>query len=124
MLVLALGCVSCARHDSQIQLHREALQSLRSTAHATVTAWLAGNVSGTFTRTALERTYLLVEQERTALAKRPEMLIDSSGAALSDSAEHLARLIALLMKDIRDADSESARAHRSALPTFHTSETQ
>ena len=123
-LAILLDGVGCSRHDLQIQMHQEALQSLRSTADATVNAWLAGHTSGTYTRTALERTYLLVEQERTSLAQRPEMLIDSRGAALSDAAEHLARLVALLMKDVRDADAESARAHIAALPIVHTSETR
>lgn len=105
-------------------MHQEALQSLRSTADALASAWLAGDTSGTYTHTALERTYLLVEQERTSLAKRPEMLIDARGAALSDAAEHLARIVALLMKDVRDADAGAARAHKSALPVFHRSESQ
>jgi hypothetical protein len=79
-------------------------------------AWLAGQVSGTYTRTALDQTFYLVEQERATLASTPAMLQDPRGAALSQDAEHLSRLIASIIGDVTSADGQSARQHLTTLP--------
>jgi hypothetical protein len=107
---------ACARQDARIQQHQEKFESLSSTTVAIGRAWLAGDTSGTFTRTALERTFVLVEQERSALAGSPQTLVDPRGADLSEAAERLSRLLALTMNDVRAADGESVRRHLAEIP--------
>ena len=113
---LSLATGACSRHDSRIQQHKEHFESLGSTTAAIAEAWLSGSASGTYTRTALEQTFLLVEKERTALAKRPEMLLDPRGAHLSEATERLSRLIALLIGHVNASDGESARRLIAAIP--------
>ena len=79
-------------------------------------AWLAGSVSGTYARTALEQTRRLVEQERTALASAPQSLVDARGAQLSQAAERLSRLLAAMTQDVRTADAPSVRRHLTEIP--------
>jgi hypothetical protein len=121
-LAAALSASACIRHDRRIQQHQEALQSLGSTTKAIADAWLTGRVSGTYTHTALEQTFRLVEQERTALASAPERLIDPRGARLSDAADQLSRLVAEMMSDVRAADAAGVRSHLAALPIDHERE--
>ena len=117
MLATALLALpACARQDQQLQQHKEAFESLGATTAAIGEAWLDGAVSGTYTRTALAETLKLVEQERAALAATPEMLLDPRGAALSQAAERLSRLLAQLTGDIRAADATSARRHLAGIP--------
>ena len=100
------------------------MQSCGSTVRAISIAWLEGRVSGTYARTALERTLLLVEQERTAVASQPQMLIDRRGANLADTADDLERLIAAMMHAVRGADAEGVRAAVAKIPTFEEAATR
>src|SRR5689334_20914739 len=64
----ALSTIGCGRGASEVQRHAEKIDSLRASAVSVTTAWLAGDVSGTYTITALERTFELVANERDAVA--------------------------------------------------------
>lgn len=117
LCLTALSSAACHRQDVKLQQHSEKLASLRATTTAVGEAWLAGDVSGTYAHTALEQTYMLVEQERTALAATPQALLDPRGAALSQAAERHSRLLALMIHDVRGADAEAARRHLADIST-------
>src|SRR3954453_18818918 len=118
MVVLAatLGCGGCSDERRQIQQHQEKLESLRATTAAIGDAWLSGAVSGTYAGTAFEQTFVLVEQERTALASAPATLADPRGARLSDAADAASRQLALLIEDVRRADAASVRTRLAKVP--------
>jgi hypothetical protein len=116
LLIAVVALTGCVRQDTRLLQHAEAFESLAATTKVIVEAWLSGNLSGTFTRTALEQTHALIERERTTLAGSPRRLIDSRGAALSQEAEALSRVTAALIADVREADAGSSRQHLSALP--------
>jgi hypothetical protein len=113
---LVFCATGCSRQDTRLAQHKKAFESLGATADAIVQDWLGGQVSGTYARAALEKTFQLVEQERAALASRPQALHDPRGAALSQNSERLSRLIADLMLDVADADGASARRHVAEIP--------
>jgi hypothetical protein len=96
--------------------HKEKFESLGATTNAIAQAWLNGDTSGTYTLTALEQTFLLVEQERSALASSTGMLVNPRGAALSQSAERLSRVIARISEDVRSSDGREARRHLADIP--------
>jgi hypothetical protein len=78
-------------------------------------AWLSGNASATYTRTALEQTLELLETERGELVASPALLADPKGADLSQTADRLSRIAALVWKDVGDGNSEAARRHLAEL---------
>jgi hypothetical protein len=107
---------ACGRADTRLQQYQEQFESLGSTTTAIVEAWLAGSTSGTFTRTALEQTFQIGEQQRTAMASDPMALRDPRGARLSQAAEHLSRLLAMMMRDVAAADAGSVRHRLTEIP--------
>jgi hypothetical protein len=110
------------RVDQRILHHQQSLQSLGSSAHAIGAAWLAGHVSATYTTTALQQIFLLIEQERASLAKGPETLIDPRGAQVADSADELARVVAQVIADVRATDAPGARRHLGLLSVYRKRE--
>ena len=116
MAALVLLLTACTRQDARLQQHKEAFESLGATTASIARAWLDGDTSGTFTRTALTETLRLVEQERAALAATPAMLLDERGAKLSQEAEKLSRVIAQLTGDVQTSDGASARRHLADIP--------
>jgi hypothetical protein len=116
VLTAALAAAGCSRQEARLQQHREKFESLGSSTSAIAEAWLAGATSGTYTGTALEQMFLLVEQERTALASTPDALVDPRGVELSQAAERLSRLIAAMTEDVRATDAASLRRHLSGIP--------
>lgn len=115
-LAAVMLCIGCSRQDARLDQHRKNLESLGATTKVIAEAWLSGAVSGTYTETALEQTFHLVEQERAKLASRPEVLRDPRGAGLSQDAEQLSRLIASMIGDVGSADGDSARHRLASLP--------
>lgn len=113
---LALGAAGCGRQDTRLEQHKKKFESLGATTAVTIDVWLGGQVSGTYARAALETTFQLVERERNALAKAPQALQDPRGAALSERAERLSRLLAGLMVDVATGNGTSAREHVSQIP--------
>jgi hypothetical protein len=117
ILAIALGAGACSRTDRQLQQQREKLDSLSASTTAIADAWLAGSTSRTFTTTALEQTFVLLETQRQALAA-PNTLVDQRAARLSQAAEAHARLLAAMMHDVRAADARAVREHLSKLRTI------
>jgi hypothetical protein len=115
LVIVALG-IGCSRQDERLEQHKKNLESLGATTKVVAEAWLSGHVSGTYTRTALDQTFYLVEQERATLASKPAMLQDARGAALSQDAEQLSRLIASIVGDVTSADGHSVRRRLTMLP--------
>jgi hypothetical protein len=118
--VIVSALAGCSRHADKLAQHADAIVSLGSTTSAIAAAWLAGSVSGTYARTALDSTYQLIEKERSSLASAPQMLIDPRGAEMSQTAEKLSRLVAQLIQDVGAADSAAARQHLSQIPAGST----
>jgi hypothetical protein len=115
-LVAALASPGCSGQERRLQQHDKALQSLGSTTHAIADAWLAGQTSGTYTKTALDQTFRLIEQERTGVAGTPETLADPRGARLTDTADQMSRLVARIMADVGTEDGAAVRRHLALLP--------
>jgi hypothetical protein len=107
---------ACSRQDARLEQHKKKFESLGETTAAICEAWLGGDVSGTYTRTALDQTFTLVEQERTGLAASPADLLDPRGAGLSQSAERLSRLIAILSHEVEGAHDASVRHLVTQIP--------
>jgi hypothetical protein len=116
LAALALSAAGCSRQDSRLEQHKKNFESLGATTATIMEGWLAGRLSGTYTRAALEKTFQLVEQERSALARAPQSLQDPRGAQLSQTAERLSRLVAAMMLDVTAADGDSARRRVSEIP--------
>jgi len=116
VIALALLPAACSRLDTRLDQHKQKFESLGETTAAICDAWLGGDVSGTYARTALDQTFMLVEQERTALAASPEALLDPRGADLSQSGERLSRLIAILIHEIEGAHDAYVRQLLTRIP--------
>jgi 16S rRNA G1207 methylase RsmC len=115
-IILTLLSAACSTTRDQLQQHQKKLQSLASTADAIGHAWLDGSVSGAYARTALDQTFVLVEQERRGLTSTPQMAADPAGGRLADAADHLARVVALVRQQVAAADAGGVRQHLGELP--------
>jgi hypothetical protein len=108
---LAVGAAGCRSEDRIFSRQNKALRSLQSTAVTLGETWLSSRASTNYTRIALEQTLQLLETERGELAVSPPLLANPRGAALSQAADRLARLVALVWKAVGAGDSEAARRH-------------
>ena len=116
LVAASFALSACSGQEHALAQHQEKLESLGATTRAIAEAWLDGAASGRYARTAFEQTYQLVEQERTALARTPAALADPHGAHLSESAERLSRLLAVLIHDVEQGDASALRQHVSQIP--------
>ena len=119
-LVLVVGLAIAASHcrsreDRLIQV-REGLQSLEATLTATAAAWLDRNLSSREAYTVLERTYQLVEDQRSAIMKDPRLLADPLATELSERAERLARTVALVSSYVQKENVDAVRGQLAELP--------
>ena len=115
LVAVAIGLAACSA-DAALEQHQETLESLGASTAAIADAWLEGAASGTYVRTALEQMYQLVEQERAALAGKPSALADSRGAHLSEAADRLSRLLALMILDVERRDASALRQRVAQIP--------
>lgn len=115
-IILTLLSAACSTTGDEIRQHQKNLQSLASTADAIGRAWLDGAVPGAYARTALEQTFLLVEQERRGLTSTAQMAADPAGGQLADAADHLARAVALVRQQVAAADAEGVRRRLGEMP--------
>jgi hypothetical protein len=115
-IIAAMALAACTSQSDALEQHQEKLESLGASSAAIAEAWLGDTVSSKYTSTALEQIYQLVEQERTALAAKPQALADARGAYLSAAAERLSRLLAVMMQDVAHGDPAALRDHASKIP--------
>ncbi len=116
LAALALAATACTSQNAALQQHQEKLESLGSSTAAIADAWLGGNTSDRYTRTALEQIYRLIEQERARLAATPDALASSRGAHLSETAERLSRLVAVMIHDVGRGDAPAVRQRVTQIP--------
>ena len=107
-MLLALVCTACSE-ESQLNSHREKIESLQSTTAAIAGAWLAGDISRTYAVTALDQTFVLIQQERAEVEEDARALADPRREQLSRRAETLARLSSAMRRDIQAGDAAALR---------------
>lgn len=117
-LVLAaiLVCAGCTSTQDTVQQRQEKLESLAASTRLIAQSWLEGHVSKTYARTAFEAMLAQVEQQRAVLASKPRTLADGHGAALSQQAEQLSRLIAQMQQDVELQNATALRGRLGAIP--------
>jgi cytochrome c oxidase assembly factor CtaG len=115
LVVVALAAAGCRSQEQILADQEKALSSAYATTSAIGKAWLSGQVSTTYARTAIDQMRVLVAQQRTALAESPKLLIAPRGSELSQQEERLSRLLALLAQAIADGDQSGTRAHLAAI---------
>ena len=116
LTLLAAVLAACASTQDTIQQQQEKLQSLGASTRFVADSWLAGETSDTYTRTALDALFRQVEQQRAVLASTPRMLADGTAAALSQQAEQLSRILALMQQDVERQDGAALRRRLGGTP--------
>src|SRR4051812_43620274 len=106
---MMLAGTGCGRRDTELNQRARAAASLAATTTMLGDAWLNGSVSGTFTQTALERLFQLIEQERRALATSPQQLIDPRAERIAKADDDLSRILVHLAHAVQASDPDAAR---------------
>lgn len=107
MLVAIAGC---SRRDRELTQHSRTVVSLAASTTAIGEGWLAGSLSGTFTQTALARTFELLEEDRRMLATSPRQRIDPRAEKIAETGEELSRILVRLAEAVDTADAADVRA--------------
>jgi hypothetical protein len=115
---IAMDLAACASRDERLESHQRKLDSLASTTATIGEAWLGGSVSATYTRTALEQTFQLVEQERAAIVRSPDVLADPRAAHLSELSERFSRVLGLMTHDLAARDRAALRRHLAEIAAY------
>ena len=115
LLLAVIAAPGCSSPDTVIAQQQEKLASLGASTQLLSDGWLAGDLTATYTKTAIDATLAQVEQQRAVLA-RPATLADPRAARLSQQAEQLSRLLALMAHDVDTADAAALRQHAAAIP--------
>ena len=115
VVLCALMIAACGSTQELVNQQQRALVSLTSTVIAVSNAWLEGNVSTRYARTALEATAALLEKERASIGASPDTLVDPRLASLSESQNTLARQIGVLRKALADSDAATIRQQIAAI---------
>ena len=115
MLVCSLSLTACESRQDLLDRQHKALTSLRSTVTSVCQAWLDGNVSTTYARTALEASAVLLDKEHTKITSSPDAVADPAVASVSDAEHQLARQIALLRQALAESNADAVRQLTSTI---------
>lgn len=115
MMMLCVTAMGCGSTERLAQQQQKALTSLKSTVVAISNAWLQGNASTIYARTALAAAGTLLETERMEIGRSLDALNDPAVASLSESQNQLAKQIASLRKALADSDANAVRQVVSAV---------
>jgi hypothetical protein len=108
-MIAAILTAGCAAASSDVEKHAEKMASLRASTVAVGESWLAGDVSGTYTRAALEQIFELVDQERAAVAANAEDLARPAAESVARDGEQLQRALASISNGVAGRDGSSVR---------------
>ena len=116
VLAAVLCGAGCSSQQDTLQQQQQKLESLAASTDLLVSDFLAGQVSQTYARTALDAFVRQVEQQRAVLTAEPTLLADDRGAALAQQAGQLSRLIAQMQQDVERGDTSALGARAAAIP--------
>lgn len=109
LLAAAVGCNGCGSAQRALTAQRVGLTSLNETAAMIGAAWLAGNVTSTYARTAIGATEQQLAKQQAELSADLTLLATPDGASLSQSEERLSRILASLSVAVASGDSSLFR---------------
>jgi hypothetical protein len=112
-----IGASACSSDEQRLVQHQAKLESLVASTEMLGQAWLGGRVSNAYAKAALEQLFTLADEERSALARLPQLPIDARGGQLSHTAERLSRLLAGLMQAVRAGNAAAVERQLHAMPT-------
>lgn len=115
-LVLTAVLAACSSPEKQFQQLQTKIQGLTATTQTITDAWVRGDVSPIYARTAFQETLQLLDKQRATLNASPKLLLDPRGASLSRDAERLSRTLAALIQDAANRDRAAAQQHVSLAP--------